>query len=360
MEKSDRKLYRICEGTYGPLGRGNRLAYVGWLGHRNLGDEAMFDAVKGRLNVCPWWTSSLRQRLYKKIVGLPRYFSGVVLGGGTVILGNGEDFRDALQIEKPAWTIGTGVQDKAFWDNYSRPWGGGIPTREWVDLLLRCERITVRGPRSKKILDSLGLPSEVVGDPAILLMKESFTPVSSNKVLGINLGSSNGFLWGENDRKTADCMISAGKVLQREGWLIQLYSVNPMDEEIVGYAAKELGLSNQQIGSYYYDAKKFMKDVSSCRVFLSFRLHAGILALASNVPLIAVEYQPKVADFMESVNSSDRSLRSDRLDKNIIVELVKQINENADQIGKKQHQEALRLKGNLMSLLNSIVVRCRE
>ncbi len=47
MEKSHLKLGRISAGKYGALGRrGGRLAYVGWLGHQNLGDEAMFDAIK--------------------------------------------------------------------------------------------------------------------------------------------------------------------------------------------------------------------------------------------------------------------------------------------------------------------------
>ncbi len=198
-----------------------------------------------------------------------------------------------------------------------------------------------------------------MGDPAILLIEESFIPVACNKVFGINLGSSNGLLWGGSDKKTVDCMVSAGSILQREGWSIRLYCVNPKDKEIVGNAAKELGLSMQEIGYYYHDAKGFMRDASLCRVFLSFRLHAGILALAAQVPLVAVEYQPKVADFMESVSSSDRSFRSDRLDENTVVELVNYINDNADQISKKQHQEALRLKGDLMGLLKSIAMRCR-
>ena len=43
----------------GPTRRGlglRRTYYLGWIGHQNLGDEAMYQAVRGQLALYPWWS----------------------------------------------------------------------------------------------------------------------------------------------------------------------------------------------------------------------------------------------------------------------------------------------------------------
>lgn len=62
------------------------IAYLGWIGQGNLGDEAMFSAFKKLFpcyNVYPYnWLRGFKK--IKNII-LPKYFDAIVLGGGTLI-----------------------------------------------------------------------------------------------------------------------------------------------------------------------------------------------------------------------------------------------------------------------------------
>jgi polysaccharide pyruvyl transferase WcaK-like protein len=77
--------------------------------------------------------------------------------------------------------------------------------------------------------------------------------------------------------------------------------------------AHEAGLAGSEVVLAYQDAESFMRGVSRCRVFIGMKLHAVILAVAAGVASIAIEYRPKLADYMESIGALDSCVRIDAL-----------------------------------------------
>src|SRR5690348_15937832 len=61
--------------------------YIGWLGHRNLGDEAMYAAIRRGLRDVPLVQFKAEGEPLLRYLNLsrPEFFVSVLLGGGTLI-----------------------------------------------------------------------------------------------------------------------------------------------------------------------------------------------------------------------------------------------------------------------------------
>ena len=96
----------------------NKIAwYCGWLGHRNLGDEASYAAIRDAFR--PTHLVNPRSRfsgIFRK-VGLARQHDLVIVGGGTQIGETG--FRGpvlrAMNACANCVVFGTGAEDPTFW-----------------------------------------------------------------------------------------------------------------------------------------------------------------------------------------------------------------------------------------------------
>ena len=65
--------------------------------------------------------------------------------------------------------------------------------------------------------------------------------------------------------------------------------------------------------------------MASCELIVGQRLHALVLAAAAGVPGIMLEYQPKCRDFMESIECSERSFRTDHLSAGQLIEALDEL-----------------------------------
>jgi hypothetical protein len=93
------------------------LGYIGWVGHRNLGDEAMFERVSKafpEFKLVPFLPESGERLISRWNVG-PAIFDGVLFGGGTLI---NCEFAGLAQFVRenhvPIYTVGTGVGSPGF------------------------------------------------------------------------------------------------------------------------------------------------------------------------------------------------------------------------------------------------------
>ncbi|HEY2056964.1 MAG TPA: hypothetical protein VGH57_01225, partial [Amycolatopsis sp.] len=68
------------------------------------------------------------------------------------------------------------------------------------------------------------------------------------------------------------------------------------------------------------------------------RLHALVLAAAAAVPMAGLEYQPKCADFLASIGTADRSVRTDEVTAQIL-------REHVDELAARRPAESARLLG---------------
>lgn len=280
----------------------NLIAYYGFIGHDNLGDEAIWQATKILFN---------QQTLYP--VGFTRFgfvndLLGnkkkdlLILGGGTLIGDNSTDgsnkFRQQYSfLSKNATTkvvFGTGVGSL---------YGEVIPPqwlKEWKSLLDDCDYIGVRGKQSQAALKVLGVDSEVLGDTACAWAYSERIPVV-RKILGVNVGAKRELLPDgklKNYSKFIESKYSSG-------WEIEFYVLNPSDYQLTIDFSEICGIANPNIITIFNNTEKYLEKISGTHCFIGTRLHSVILAMCAGVPSIMIGYAPKALDFMESLNVQD-------------------------------------------------------
>jgi polysaccharide pyruvyl transferase WcaK-like protein len=285
--------------------------YGGWLGHRNLGDEASYAAIRDAFRpACVVHPRSRLSNAFRK-VGLARQHDLVIVGGGTQIGETG--FRGpvlrAMERCDNCVVFGTGVEDPAFWPSRDP---GRYDLDAWRPILQRSAYIGVRGPRSQRYLQEIGIESEVIGDPACMFVRPRARPAATKCRLGVNLGSGSQGMFG-NDELVFESLLGFAKKMLADGWDITPYVVFPGDMPIVAKLARQIGLPQSNIRCFYNDPAGFMDSVSEESVFVGFKLHAVVLAYCAHVPALMIEYRPKCRDFMESIGADDFVIRADLL-----------------------------------------------
>jgi len=282
------------------------VAYVGgWLGKRNLGDNALLASYRTlfpAFNFVHFDGGRIACRLARHI---PRLRSGM-LAGGTIIgqmpewLGIAKAF---LKVHPELVVFGSGVEEPSFWQ-------GETALQDWKRVLEQCRSIGVRGPRSAELLGGIGLNSvEVVGDPVLTFALRDVNAAPLLDSVGLNLGTSDGKVWGDEDRIRRE-MTALARTARESGWRVEWYVVWPKDLEITMQAAEASGTS-QNVHVICEDHGLFMRQVRRLSVFVGMKLHATVLATCALTPSVMLEYRPKCRDFMQSVNQEDFSFRTD-------------------------------------------------
>lgn len=306
------------------------VAYIGWVGHANLGDEAIFEACK-RAFPAQRLISLPRDRTLSRIetVAPGGAIEGGLLGGGTLV--GWDTYLDAvgrLQARCPAVPIsafGIGVLDPGFDYGRTAPnLGERLP--RWVELLRSLNRVTLRGPRSQQILGELGLHAPVVGDPALLLADDPPAEPGAEGLLGLNIGISRS-IWGSDPVGLLEEIVRFGRTLTSRGWRIRFLPMWPADLAYIREAAERIGSAAHVIDGYL-DLDRTLDAMRECRVLVGLKLHAVVLASAVHVPSVMLEYQPKCADFQASLGRSEWSFRADRISAGTLVEHVEQLAQN--------------------------------
>lgn len=287
--------------------------YLGWLGHDNLGDEAIFKAYR---SVFPdlHFTDFPLGRVFavaKVLSDRPR-LSSIFLGGGTLIGQSG--YRRSLETlfehypQAPAFMLGPGVEDPDFHDDETRIHD---ELSAWKPLLRRFHRVTVRGPRSQEILEDHGFRAEMIGDPALLLSDEAPSEHFEENLLGINIGWSPS-MWGNDPTPVRHVLTSLCRELARSGWRFRLVPFGPRDVAITQELAASLG-GRVEVCSDFRDISATLSSLRECHAFIGQKLHSVVLASAVYVPSVMLEYRPKCFDFQRSLGREHYTIRTDRL-----------------------------------------------
>jgi polysaccharide pyruvyl transferase WcaK-like protein len=318
------------------------VAYLGWQGRGNLGDDAIYDAVRSQL---PGATFAEMPCLPHEMIravatGLNRPLrrSTQVVGGGTII---GHRFWRrlvnrgmALTRNKGSYAIGVGVQDTVF---VGRKCGSEEDElKRWAPILSEFRMVSARGPRSAELLSSIGLDVEVSGDPALLLPRPDVVP--EDGLIGVNLGFGDD-LWGHDPARLADEMSAAVKHLSSEGYRFLGILMNPEDKRWTEVALK--GIAADIV--LPVDAGAASRELARCSVAIVSRLHAGILASVSDTPVISLEYQPKCRDFALSIDDERSLIRTDKLSSTAVVDRVGEALADSSNIRMKTRTAVARL-----------------
>lgn len=280
------------------------VGYIGWLGHRNLGDEVMFRAIRkafARLAITQFLPVPGEKLLAGLGCGGPGFFRAVLLGGGTLI---NPLYLEAAQLVKrfhaPLFTLGTGVGSPGFGMPLHSPLDG------WKDILRSSASVSVRGPLSLRLLEDEGIEgATVIGDPALRLTPDNAPPFRTRNRLIINLAQEHGteHLKGEYSVFNEAGEI-ARKVIHNGGEVVGV-ALGTGDHAILASFRAAHKLSGMRIETHRASGEALLRTLVGSVGMIGVRLHSAVLAACVGVPPILFAYREKCEDFMTSMELSD-------------------------------------------------------
>lgn len=310
--------------------------YLGWLGQRNLGDEAVHQALEHYL--APHELAWRPERIPGLLDGRARRGSHAltVLGGGTLIGGRYvSDFSEESDASRRA-VFGSGVIDPSFPHSYRN---GVEPLDRWIEAMEGIAVLGVRGPYSQQILADRGLDAPVLGDPvaAFVQAEGHWRPVSresaAQRVLGVNVGQSAGGMFGsELDmlKHTADTVRS----YVDRGWTIEYFVVWPEDLAVTKIFARDVNTRESKIHRIYDRATDFLSASRHLDAFVGLKLHAVALAACAGVPSASIAYQPKCLDFLASLGLERLGVRSDQMSGGELARVIDELVDDGESISR--------------------------
>lgn len=301
----------------------NKGYYCGWAGRGNLGDDVLHDVIVDLLgkDLALYDKSYLSRAVALYLRRRQSIFDCFVLGGGTLIgrplyLKKLEQYKAHIKV-----AFGCGVMNPEYWMQ--------VPSyvnlqNEWVSQLNSFDYISVRGPISKQILTDWGVSKQihVIGDPVLYMSDTNIIQKKGQKILGVNLGVSQGQVWGGDEEKVLHDVVTELKALKAKGWSFKFFPVWQADMAYIKKAADLLGENSPYIVEDFLNVDTFMRELRSVDVFLGEKLHAVVLAACTYTPIVMIEYRPKCRDFMESLNLENNNIRCDKIIKNKIIDIV--------------------------------------
>ena len=280
-----------------------RLAYIGWIGHRNLGDEAMFDAIKMAFPQfrIEHFGAPVGERILAKLgLGGGSFFDAALLGGGTLI--NAQFLESAYLVRRfglPLYALGTGVGSPGFGISE------GCSFEGW-NQVFQPEFVAVRGPLSRQALTLAGIPqAHVIGDPALAFAPENPPPFRSRNRLILNLAEEPGGLRLEDEHPVFRHLGKLAQTFCRSGGEIVGAALGNGDRAVLTRFKIQNDLEKMRIEDHRRSALRFLDTLTGAVALIGVRLHAAVLACCAGVPPILFAYRSKCEDFMAAMEFSD-------------------------------------------------------
>lgn len=320
-----------------------KIAIHGFYGQGNLGDEAILRALLQEFSKFPDTKVVVFSRNPKQVSithgvrsvqsqGRQSFLLRIweiktsdlfILGGGGLLKDYGNDssslkewlrllrFAKKLNVKTALCTIG--VENIRYDES----------KKLLRDSLDKVDLITVRDRKSKDILIDIGVINEikVVSDPAVLLAninadKIEDNLISSKVTICIRHWFSKGFYIEKpevNENFIRSLSIAADFLIDHYNKKIDFIPFRTTsydDDRIV--AKQVVSYMKHKDKTHIYsnapEVDEFIEIVSQSSLVIGMRLHSLILATSIGIPVIGLEYMPKVKAYMESIKQSEYSL----------------------------------------------------
>lgn len=301
----------------------NNIGYIGWVGQGNLGDDAMYSAARKLLAPAELihFDGRKREQLFT-LLGLSghRYFSSVFLGGGTLI---NPGYKNIVQLALSSGldvsSLGTGVGSSGFSAKRFEE------IEDWIPLLHRFKHLGVRGPRSLKILQEMGVEhAEVVGDLALALAPDESFPYLNSCFYALNIATPSFNSPSFPTSKLFSGFIKTVSELYQKGLHPLPIAFCPDDIDPLSYILDNSIPSKIDV-RLIRSHEELFGILKSCRFLLGVRLHSAVLSCCVGVPPILVGYRDKCADFMESMDLIDWHIDAYSMKSGELSSLVKRL-----------------------------------
>lgn len=283
-----------------------KVLYLGWIGFKNLGDELLWELFKHHFEQA---YDAAEAELVPSVPGVQlkdmSEYDTVVLGGGSLLLPGYIDLAyQAYTAGKKVCVWGTGFDCMHSPYTISSGWLEPAAASKLKELMEESVYFGIRGPLTQKVLQASGVPVApelISGDPAVLLSQPKHPAGSLPGKIAINWGTTYNKLFGRNEPRVEDEVVSAAKGWIEQGWSIYLYPVWGPDRAPIQRLAEKIGdASKVEVEQELLGTEPLIERLTSCHFSVNFKLHANLLSYAADVPFIALGYRFKCFDFGES------------------------------------------------------------
>ncbi|MFJ8264797.1 polysaccharide pyruvyl transferase family protein [Peribacillus asahii] len=305
-----------------------RILYIGWVGHKNLGDDLMKDLFEINLKTI------MKNKDYSLNYGFTvsdekiENYDFIVLGGGSLIESKCiNTLNRALNKGKKVMVWGTGVdrlKKTAIYNlnNQKNPFN-----KNFKAVLNRVANnavyFGVRGPLTFNFLKQMGVEEnkiEISGDPGLLLkptkkidpLKELKWDYKKENIVGINWGTSHNKIYGKDELLVEDQLVNACRILVEKGYKIFIYNVWPKDIKPCERLYNKIqDKENVQWSPTLYHQDELFSLMETFAFTVNFKLHPNVISAAANTPFIALGYRFKIFDFAKSIEMEDFVIPTD-------------------------------------------------
>ncbi|MEP4684844.1 MAG: polysaccharide pyruvyl transferase family protein [Rhodopirellula bahusiensis] len=263
------------------------LAYYGFLGDGNVGDELVFWATRELFSGCN--VIPIKRCCPITVQAMSRHFrrsfSGIIQGGGTLIGPTKScPFIEHFQEDGvPVFFHGTGV-------------GRASPHESWIKVYENAFG-GVRGPISNSWIHSRQ-PKQWFGDAAISLrFAQRLADTKSNRIL-INLGT-HPYHSHDWEQATIATVVDFARYATANGNKVDFLPFHQIDfartEQIRGL------LPDVQVRPKPTSVEALNNEFRKCDFAFGERLHFVVAAALTGTPFFSINYAAKHVDFLESI-----------------------------------------------------------
>ena len=231
--------------------------------------------------------------------------------------------------------------------------------------LTYCNRITVRDEGSKEILSRLPYAEkcniEVTADPVFRLTGQAlssseqctleYLKAQKKPLIGVSL--RNWDLHGNNEKTVTAVANAINDFIEQNGGTIVLLPFD--DGGILENISKDSLILNQleeQLNSNanvlrlsgYLKPAYALTLIKECTLSICMRLHPTIMSVSAGVPVLGLEYDPKVRNIMKMCNVEDQCIDIGEIDSDSVLERLNDLYTNYSQIRNRELTAAKTLR----------------
>ncbi|WP_096185786.1 polysaccharide pyruvyl transferase family protein [Evansella halocellulosilytica] len=227
------------------------------------------------------------------------------------------------------------------------------------------DEIILRNPQDKTVLEKFGYENFSVSSDIVFINDTKYQGIkniknSRKKKIAINLTGS---LYNSNkgDISGKICDVISEYIESNNDAYFYLIPTSKGDmafNQSIYNLLPESGKGNVEIIPFYkYNSNEVNTLLQECDYVIGMRMHSLILALINNVPVISLDYSPKVTGLMHQFNIIEYSINISKdiniLNINLLQDISKKLEEDA-RLRKRLESEMREIKGDILHRLDQI------
>ena len=306
---------------------------LGYYGFGNWGDEASLSTIinmikkisaNTKINVLSYngketyedyGVNGISRNSFREIAKYIKKSDMIIFGGGTLL----QDVTSSRSLYYYLFIVWLAKRYNKKTVFFSNGFGPIIKNKAITAKIANmADDIIVRDKKSKDMMEALGINKKIYISTDVVFDLKKNSDIEKKNKIAVSLRP-----WKHSQGLTQK-IAKAINVLIKRGYLIDFISLQQVDEKVLREVYENLD-DKSKVSLYRADSyKEVMDKIGEAKIMIGMRLHANIFALINDMPIIAIDYDPKIEALAQDFGQEIISLNDENMpDK--IVEAVENI-----------------------------------